>query len=113
MLLHKYDIIFTHIRDKDNILTDAISQLRTINIYEDPIENKLQHSLATQSTEHSSTVAEDIQLLDSVTALQLLNITTKTLCNLQKQDKFCKKKYTNCMQVSKVSSLMITFWNEK
>ena len=92
MLLQKYDITFTHIRGKDNILTDAISWLRTINIYVDPVENKPQHSLATQSTAHSSKVAEDIQLLDSETTPQLLNITTAMLQNLQKQDKFCKKK---------------------
>ena len=30
MLLQEYDITFVHIRGKDNILTDAISRLRTI-----------------------------------------------------------------------------------
>ena len=51
MLLQEYDITFTH---KDNILADAISQLGTINVYEDPIENKPQDSLAAQITAHSS-----------------------------------------------------------
>ena len=59
-LLQGYDITFVHIGGKDNILTDAISRLRTSSIYEDPVENKPQHSLATQSTAHSSKVTEDI-----------------------------------------------------
>ena len=42
MLLQEYDISFVHIRGKD-ILADAISWLCTINIYEDPTEERLQH----------------------------------------------------------------------
>ena len=68
------DITFVHIRGKDNILTDAISRLRTNNIHEDPVENKPQHLFTSQGTVHSSKVAEDIQLLDSGTPPQLLNI---------------------------------------
>ena len=90
MLLQEYDITFLHIRGKDNILADAISQLHTINIYEEPIENKQLHSPTTQNTMHPNKVTDTIQQLDSVTALQLLNITTTMLRNLQKQDKFCK-----------------------
>ena len=92
MLLQEYDITFVHIRGKDNILTDAISRLRTNNIYEDPMENKPQHSLASQGTAHSRKVTEDIQLLNSATPPQLLNISTAMLRDLQKQDKFCKNK---------------------
>ena len=92
MLLQEYDITFVHVRGKCNILADAISRLRTSNIYKDPVENKPQHSLATQGTAHSSKVAEDIQLLNSGTPPQLLNINTAMLQNLQKQDKFCKNK---------------------
>ena len=44
MLLQEYDITFIHIKGKDNILADAISRLCTINIYEDPAEDRLQHS---------------------------------------------------------------------
>ena len=92
MLLQEYDITFVHIGGKDNILTDAISRLCTINIYDDAVEDKQQHSLDTQGTTHCSKVAEDIQLLDSGTPPQLLNITTTTLQKLQNQDKFCKNK---------------------
>ena len=79
MLLQEYDITFVLIRGKDNILADAISRLRTSNIYKDPMENKPQHSLATYGTAHSSKVTEDIQLLNSGTPPQLLNINTAML----------------------------------
>ena len=91
VLLQEY-ISFVHIRGKDNILTDAISRLHTINIHDDIVEDKQQHSPDTQGTTHSSKVAEDIQLLNSGTPPQHLNITTAMLQNLQKQDKFCKNK---------------------
>ena len=90
MLLQEYDITFVHIRGKDNILADAISQLHTINIYEHPIENNQIHSPTTQNTMHPNKVTNTIQELDSVTAIQLLNITIPLLQNLQKPDKFCK-----------------------
>ena len=92
MLLQEYDITFLHIRGKDNILADAISRLCTINVYDNAVENKQHHSLGTQDTTHSSKGAENIQLLNSTTPPQLLNISTTTLKNLQKQDKFCKNR---------------------
>ena len=92
MLLQEYDITFVHIRGKDNILANAVSMLCTINVYDDAVEDKQQHSLDTQGTTHSSKVTVDIQLFDSGTPPQLLNITTAILQNLQKQDKFCKNK---------------------
>ena len=42
MLLQEYPITFVHIKGKDNILADAISRLRTLDIYEKTIET--QHS---------------------------------------------------------------------
>ena len=92
MLLQEYDIIFIHLKGKDNILTDAISRLCTINIYEDHAEVKLQHPTNPQNKVKSSKVTENMQLLDTGTAQCLLNITTKTLKSLQKQDRFCKRK---------------------
>ena len=79
MLLQEYDITFVHIRRKDNILAGGISRLHTINVYDDTVEDKQQSSLDTQGTTHSSKVTEDIQLLNSGTSPQLLNITTATL----------------------------------
>ena len=92
MLLQEYDITFIHIEGKDNILADTISRLHTINIYEDPAEDKLQHSPIVQNTAQSSKATDNIQVLDSRNAQQLLNITTKMLQNHQKQDRFCRKK---------------------
>ena len=60
--------------------------------YDDPIEDKQPHSPTTQNTTHHNKVTNTIQQLDCVTTPQLLNITTTTLHNLQKQDKFCKNK---------------------
>ena len=92
IFLQEYDITFVHIRGKDNILVDAISRLHTINIYEDPAEDKSLHTPTAQNTAHSSKATDDTQLLNSGTAQQLLNITSAMLQNLQKQDKFCTKK---------------------
>ena len=92
MLLQEYDITFVHIRGKDNILADAISRLHTISVYNDAVENKQHHSLDTQDTTHSSKETKNIQLLDSATPIQLFNISTTMLRNLQKQDKFCKNR---------------------
>ena len=40
MLLQEYDMTFVHIKGKDNILTDAISRLHTIDIYKKAIETR-------------------------------------------------------------------------
>ena len=37
--LADYNIKFVHIKGKNNVLTDAISSLKTLNIYEEPLEN--------------------------------------------------------------------------
>ena len=91
MLLQEYDIILVHIRGKDNILTDAISRLHTMDIYEEATET--QHSPITQTnTTQLDEKVVQIQHVDSSPLLQLLNMNTTTLCTLQKQDKFCKNK---------------------
>ena len=91
MLLKEYYITFVHIRGKDNILADAISRLHTINVYEEAIENKKHHLLGTQTATHSNVKVEQIWHLDSSTTPQLLNMSTTTMCNLQKQDRFPNK----------------------
>ena len=91
MLLQEYDITFVHIRGKDNILTDAISSLCTIDIYQKAIETQLLPTTQITTTQLDETV-EQIQHIGSSPLLQLLNMNSTTLCTLQKQDKFCKNK---------------------
>ena len=86
MLLQEYDIRFIHIKGKDNILADAISRPCTIDIYKDLDEVRLQHPPVSKSQPESSRITDNMQLLDTRTAQQLLNITTNML------RRFCKKK---------------------
>ena len=51
MLHQEYDITFVHIREKDNIHTETISRLHTIDIYEEAIENH--HLPITQTTKQA------------------------------------------------------------
>ena len=60
MLLQDYDITIVHIKGKDNILADAISRLRTIDIYEKAIETQHSHAVKTATTQVDKTV-EQIQ----------------------------------------------------
>ena len=92
MLLQQYNIEFVNIKGKDNILVDAIWRLHTIDIYKDPAELRLWHPPVSKIQPGSSEVTDNMKLLDTRTAQQLLNITTKTLRRLQKQNRFCKKK---------------------
>ena len=66
MLLQEYDITLVHIRGKDNILTDAISRLHTIDTYEEAIEN--QHLPITQTTIQGVKKVEQIQHINSSTS---------------------------------------------
>ena len=83
MLLQEYDIRFIYIKGKDNIFADAISRLHTIDIYKDPTEAKLQHPPVSKIQPEYSEVTDNVQLLETGTTQQLLNITTKTLRKLQ------------------------------
>ena len=88
MLPQEYDITFVHIKGKDNILPDAISRLHTINIYETADDTKTLHIANIQPNE----VTEQVHLVQISQSLQPINISSDTLCSLQKQDKFCKHK---------------------
>ena len=90
MLLQEY-ITFVHIRGKDNILTDVISRLCTIDIYEETIETQHLPVTLTTTTQLDEKV-EQIQHIDSSPLPQVLNMNSTTLCTQQKQDKFCKNK---------------------
>ena len=64
MLLQEYNITFVHIRGKDNILTDAISRLHTLDIYEKTIETQHSYVAKTTATQLDETV-EQMQHVDS------------------------------------------------
>ena len=91
VLLQEYDITFVNIKGKDNILADTISRLRTLDIYEKTIETQHSHTIKTPRTQQEGTI-DLIQNIDSTPLLQSLNMSSATLCMLQKQDKFCKNK---------------------
>ena len=91
-LLQEYDIKSIHIKGKDSIYADAISRLHTLDIYEDPTEDKVKQTSVPETLQTSSKAQEEIELIDTRIPQQLLRITIKTLERLQKQDKFCKKK---------------------
>ena len=91
MLLQEYDITFVHIKEKDNILADAISRLCTLDIYKKAIETKHSPAVKTTTTLQENTV-EHIQHIDSAPLLQSLNMNSTTQHTLQEQDKFYKNK---------------------
>ena len=91
MLLQEYDITFVQIKGKDNILTDAISRLHTIDIYKKAIETQHSHAVKATMTQLDETV-EHIQHVNSSPLPQSLNMNSTTLCTLQKQYRFCKNK---------------------
>ena len=91
MLLQEYDITFVHIKGKDNILANAISRLRTLDIYKKTMETQHSPTIKTPKTQQEGTI-NLIQNIDSTPLLQSLNMSSTTLQMLQKQDKFCKNK---------------------
>ena len=91
MLLQEYDITFVDIKGKDNILANAISRLRTINIYKKAIESQHSPAVKTTTTQQEGTV-EQIHHVDLSSLPQSPNMNSTTLRTLQKQDKFCKNK---------------------
>ena len=79
MLLQEYDIKLVHIKGKDTILADAISRLCTLEIYEDPTEDKVKPTFVPETLHLSSKAWDEIELIDIRIPQQLLNITIKTL----------------------------------
>ena len=90
ILLQEYDIRFIHIKVKDNILADTISRLCTTDIYKDPAEVRLQHPTASKSQLEPCMVTDKVQLLDTGTTQQLLNITTKLQEGCKNRTDFAK-----------------------
>ena len=69
MLLQEYDITFVQMKGIDNILTDAISRLHTINVYEEALEDH--HLPKAQATTHVDKEVKQFQHIDSSPSQQL------------------------------------------
>ena len=71
MVLADYNIMFVHIKGKKNVLADAIFKLKTLNIYEEPLENP------------KAQVVNNIQLVVAeICATNMHTISTRMLCNI-------------------------------
>ena len=76
MELISYNLIFVHVKGGNNILADAISRLKTLEIYKDPLENP--KTITINDTEVEEVVAK-IQTLSK-----------GRLCAKQKKDINCR-----------------------
>ena len=79
MELMDYHMSFLHIKGKHNILADAISRLKTLNIFE-PLENPKALILS----KWQSVVME-------IHVTSMHTVDTNMLCNEQEQDKWAKR----------------------
>ena len=71
--------MFVHIKVKNNDLVDAISRLKKLNIYEEPLENpKAQVVYNTQ------------EVITEICVTNMYTIRTSMLCSKQKWYKLCK-----------------------
>ena len=75
MLLQEYDMTFVHIKGKDNILADAISRLRTLDIYEKTTESQHSPTIKVPRTQQEGTI-DLIQNIDSTPLPQSLNMSS-------------------------------------
>ena len=68
-----YNIMFVYIKGKNDVLLDAISRLKTLNIYKEPLENP--------KTSAFSTVEENVM---EICASDMHTVGTSMLCTEQK-----------------------------
>ena len=107
MLLQEYDNKYIHIKGKDNILADKISRLFSVNIYKDPTEDKLQHPHIAQNKGKSSNVTDSVQLLDTGTTQQQLNVITKLSEVYKHKTDSAEGKSASYKQVHKINFTLI------
>ena len=70
--------MFIHFKGKHNILVDAISSLKMLNIYEEPLETQTQVVINRQ------------QFVTEVCATNMHTLSVGTLCNEQEWYKMCR-----------------------
>ena len=80
MELADYNIMFVHIKGQHNVLSDAISRLKMLDIYKEPLENAKAQVI--------NNTKQDVMEI-YVTSIHIISI--HMLHNEQKWDKTCKK----------------------
>ena len=71
--------MFIHIKGKNNVLADAISRLKTFNIYKEPL-----------GSQKAQVVKNTQEVVTEVCATCMHTVNTSTLCTKQMWDKTCK-----------------------
>ena len=80
MKLVDYNTTFVHIKGKNNVLADAISRLKTLNIYIELLENPT-----------TPAVSNTQGYVTEVSANEMPTVSDTMLCTEQKRDIMCKK----------------------
>ena len=80
MELADYNIMFVHIKGKNNVLADTISRLKTLNIYKEPFEN-------TKTPVVSNTQENIMEICET----DKHTVSTTMFCTEQKWDIMCRK----------------------
>ena len=79
MELSYYSLTFVHIKASNNILADAISRIKTLDIYRDPLQYP------------TTTVINDIEeCIAEVVATKIQTFSSDRLCAEQKKDINCR-----------------------
>ena len=81
MDLADYNVVFIHIRGKNNIFADATSRLKTLDIYKEALKNP-QTPVVTNPHGH---------VMGEIHATDMHTISTTMLFTEQKWDIMCKK----------------------
>ena len=80
MELADYNITFLYIKSKNNFLADAISKLKMVNIYEEPLENP-----------KAQVVINAQEVVTEMCATNMHTVNTRTICSEQKWGMKCTK----------------------
>ena len=87
--LQQYNIKFQHVAGKDNTVADAISYLKTANLYEEPKDQEV-----SKTPESTDDIMENLILEIHPHSSSSINIPVNldSLIAQQKADRYCKNK---------------------
>ena len=89
--LQQFNIKFQHIQDKKNVVTYTISQLRTLNLYQDSGNE----DIPVTTEDVIENIIEEVHLTDVIQKIPMYNIEKLNLDILRKEqqcNQFCKNK---------------------